>query len=56
MFAIANVLCLTLKRRRDGLKLAGNAGFKLADQGTFNGNCFLLLEKADQRRAPKFFG
>jgi len=45
MFAVANVLSLFLRPRRDWRKLTTAAGFEVADEGTFNGVCFLLLRK-----------
>jgi SAM-dependent methyltransferase len=45
MFAIANVLAFFLTGKREWRQLANRAGFRIRDQGHFNGFWFLLLEK-----------
>lgn len=45
MFAIANVLSFFLTGKRAWIQFANRAGFRIHDQGHFNGFWFLLLEK-----------
>lgn len=43
MFAIANVMSFFLTRRSGWRQMAGRVGFKIQDEGTFNGVWYLLL-------------
>jgi ubiquinone/menaquinone biosynthesis C-methylase UbiE len=45
MFAIASVLAFFLTGKREWRQLANRTGFRIRDQGHFNGFWFLLLEK-----------
>ena len=45
MFSVANVLSFFLQPRRDWRRLTQRVGFEIADEGVFNGVCFLLLRK-----------
>lgn len=45
MFAVANVLSFRLAGRAAWQSMARRAGFDLLESGSFNGHCYLLLEK-----------
>ena len=47
MFAIANVLSLSLASRRVWRRMATDAGFAIADEGRFNGTWFAVLRKPE---------
>lgn len=45
MFAVANVLSFLLASTRSWRRMATDAGFAIADEGTLNGNWFVVLRK-----------
>ncbi len=45
MFAVANVLSLLRISKRSWRRRTADAGFTIADEGTFNGNWFAVLQK-----------
>jgi len=45
MFAVANVLAFSLQSKRKWRRMLASAGFELRDEGTFNGNWYVLLQK-----------
>lgn len=47
MFAIANVLALSLSPKRSWRRMAASVGFVLSDAGMFNGYWFALLKKPE---------
>jgi hypothetical protein len=45
MFAVANALSFFLTSKEQWRRMAGRAGFEVADEGAFNYAWFALLEK-----------
>ncbi|MBZ5682899.1 MAG: class I SAM-dependent methyltransferase [Acidobacteriia bacterium] len=47
MFSVANILALSLSSKRTWRQRAASAGFRITDEGTFNGNWFAVLKKPE---------
>jgi SAM-dependent methyltransferase len=47
MFSVANILAFSLSSTRTWRQRAVSAGFRISDEGTFNGNWFAVLTKAE---------
>jgi SAM-dependent methyltransferase len=47
MFAVANILALSLSPKRAWRRMAANVGFTMRDEGNFNGVWFALLKKEE---------
>ena len=45
MFVVANVLSFLLASKRSWRRMATDAGFEIADEGTLNGSWFVVLRK-----------
>jgi SAM-dependent methyltransferase len=47
MFSVANILAFSLSSTRTWRQRAASAGFRISDEGTFNGNWFVVLKKPE---------
>lgn len=49
MFSVANILAFSLSTARTWRRRTASTGFRISDEGTFNGNWFAVLEKPKTR-------